>query len=188
MLVPVPSGTSTLVLRCWFVCMTSPIKQLPRSLYKVNTNTNNTYPDPILNNESRIRRSVSLALSPPFHQYSNPHPTTTAGYDRHITIFSPEGRLYQVGESRSPINCLLLLALVRMVGFRSPFYRHFYAFLNIEYAFKAISNAGITSVGVRGKDSAVVVTQKKVPVCVVTYCVVPFGAERCSFGGFSCIL
>lgn len=39
---------------------------------------------------------------------------------------------------------------------------------NVEYAFKAITAANIMSIGVRGKECAVVLSQKKVPVCLTS--------------------
>ena len=85
----------------------------------------------------------------------------SSGYDRHITIFSPEGRLYQVGKL-----CLLFsrCAWLHKSGCILVCLSACELFSAAEYAFKAVKAAGITSIAVRGKDSVVFVTQKKVPV------------------------
>lgn len=85
---------------------------------------------------------------------------SSAGFDRLITIFSPEGRLYQVGEySGSYCSTLLLLLCLIPVCM--------VVFLASEYAFKAINQPGLTSVAVKGVDTAVIATQKKVPVSIL---------------------
>lgn len=65
----------------------------------------------------------------------------SSGFDQYMTIFSPEGRLFQVGMLRILSGTIFV-----------P-----------EYTFKAISLDGLTSVGIRGEDCAVVACQCKLP-------------------------
>jgi hypothetical protein len=49
----------------------------------------------------------------------------------------------------------------------------------IEYAFKTVKTSGLTSIAMRGADTCVVVTQKKVPVCSTrSDCLSPAAADN----------
>lgn len=113
--------------------------------------TNRSEPLDLLLTLRKYVRQVARSYCHSAKQGSNVYAVIgSAGYDRHITIFSDQGRLYQVGMSSGAITLCPTCSRTDCV---EP-----------EYAFKAITAANITSVGVRGKDCAVVISQKKVPV------------------------
>lgn len=76
-----------------------------------------------------------------------------SGYDRHITIFSPEGKLFQIG--------------IFLYDYGLSYILHISLSLSLEYAFQAVKSSGLTTVAIRGDNSVVVVTQKKIPVCIL---------------------
>ena len=66
-------------------------------------------------------------------------------FDHHITIFSPQGHLYQMGNYFFDENTIVNVEI-------------------LEYCIKAATSGGNTAVAVRGEKSAAFITQKKVPV------------------------
>ncbi|RLN35745.1 proteasome subunit alpha type 6 [Panicum miliaceum] len=82
--------------------------------------------------------------------------------DRLVTLFCPDGRLYQVGEcaygnSRGPNQNPKLLHAAGCAIYLTVLLRVSAA----DYAWNAVRLAGVTSVGVRGADSVCVVGQQR---------------------------
>lgn len=76
------------------------------------------------------------------------------------TIFSPEGRLYQVGENllqQASHACPWVQAARHEAG--TYVCAHVVLLVAAEYAFKAAKSTGLTAIAVRGSDSVCFVTQ-----------------------------
>lgn len=80
-------------------------------------------------------------------------------HDHHITIFSPQGHLYQIGMTHSALEPAI-----------SPVFELIVPCLPTEYAMKAALSGGSTAIAVRGAETSVFITQKKVPVSQPSLC------------------
>lgn len=77
-------------------------------------------------------------------------------FDRHITIFSPQGHLYQIGKYIK----YCLFSFIRKINL----YYTITITFSPEYALKAATSGGNTALAVRGANSATFITQRKVTV------------------------
>ena len=109
-----------------------------------------------------------LLITLPCHEVVAPAMTGTS---RSSVQKDASSKLVRFGHCLLPwgafISCLLFIVrdlLGQLLqGPSSPMLMAIWHLMVAEYAFKAVKSSGITSIGVRGKDSVIVVTQKKVP-------------------------